>query len=533
MRTPSTIVRPPDPSLRDALGLACGFAVARLVLQFALTLWTNHLGYGYFRDEFYYVACGRHLAWGYVDHGPIVALQARASELLFGDSIFGLRMLSAAAGAVAVLLTGMLSWAMGGRRPAQALAMLGVALAPVYLGIDGYLSMNSFEPVFWMLCVFAVLMLERGASPRLWWMTIGLAAGIGMLNKPSMAVYLGSLAVGLLLTPQRRLLYSRWLLVACGIALALVLPYGLWQMHHGWPTIEFLRNGTKYGKNVVLGPMQFLLAQLMQLHPANALVWVAGLIALLRGRRVRNARWLGIAFIVFLLLMMKAHAKDYYLAPAYPALFAAGGVAWEHRLRRSGRVRENRVLAFPVLESVLLLLLLPALPMASPVLAPAAWARYAAALHMRPGTTETARTSILPQFFADRFGWEELVRKVDAAYRSLPAEEQQAACISVDNYGEAGALDFFNRREHLGLPPAISRHNSYWMWGTHGCTGDIAVLFTDDTPAELSKVFESVTVAGELEDPLIMPYEHKRIYIVRHRRPEAKPFDWNDEHTYI
>ena len=160
--TQTTIVRPVDPTLRDALRLAVIFAAVKLLLQFALTLWTLHLGYGYFRDEFYYIACGRHLAWGYVDHGPIVALQARLGEILFGDSVFGIRVLSAVAGALSVFLTGMIAWGMGGRRPAQALAMFGLIVCPQYIAVDGFLSMNSCEAVFWMTCVLAIVLMLRG-----------------------------------------------------------------------------------------------------------------------------------------------------------------------------------------------------------------------------------------------------------------------------------------------------------------------------------------------------------------------------------
>jgi hypothetical protein len=184
--TPTTTIRPADLSLRSALRLAAAFAAAKLLLTFALTLYTTHIGYSYFRDEFYYIACGHHLAWGYVDHGPIVAVQARLGELLFGDSVFAIRILSATAGAIMVFLTGLIAWALGGRRPAQALAMFGVICTPQYIGTDGFLSMNSCEPVFWMTCALALILMLKGRSQKLWWTLFGLSAGIGLLNKPSM-----------------------------------------------------------------------------------------------------------------------------------------------------------------------------------------------------------------------------------------------------------------------------------------------------------------------------------------------------------
>src|SRR5215469_6157327 len=327
----STVVRSPDFSLRAALRLALLFAAIKIVLQFALTLWTQHIGYSYFRDEFYYIACGRHLAWGFVDHGPIVALQARLGELLFGDSLFAIRILSALAGAATVFLTGLLAWALGGLRPAQALAMIGVLVAPIYIAHDGFLSMNSFEPVFWMLCALALIRLIDGAPQPFWWTIFGLSAGIGLLNKPSILFFLIAAGIGLLLTPQRRILFTRWAALGIALIIVIALPYVLWQIHNHWPTLEFFHNGKVGNKNVILGPMGFFLAQFGQMHPANALLWFTGLVSLLRARSIHRGRWIGLTFLIFYVLMFVLHAKAYYLGPIYPVLFAAGAIAWERR----------------------------------------------------------------------------------------------------------------------------------------------------------------------------------------------------------
>ncbi|HEU4634555.1 MAG TPA: glycosyltransferase family 39 protein, partial [Edaphobacter sp.] len=220
----TTVVRPMDPSLRQAVRLAVLFAAVKVVLHIATNLWQAHIGWGYFRDEFYYLACGRHLAWGYVDHGPIVALQARAAELFFGHSLAGIRLLSALAGALRVLLTGLLAWALGGRRPAQALAMTGILLGPQYLGLDSFLSMNSWESFFWMGCVLALILLLRGRSARGCWIAFGAFAGVGLLNKPSMTFFLVALLIGLLLTPERRILFTRWCAVGIALLVLIALP---------------------------------------------------------------------------------------------------------------------------------------------------------------------------------------------------------------------------------------------------------------------------------------------------------------------
>ncbi len=527
----STVVPSSDPSLRAALRLALLFAAIKLVLQFALTLWTQHLGYSYFRDEFYYIACGHHLAWGFVDHGPIVALQARLGELLFGDSLFSIRILSALAGAATVFLTGLLAWALGGLRPAQALAMLGVLVAPIYIAVDGFLSMNSFEPVFWMLCALALILLIDGAPQAIWWTVFGLSAGIGLLNKPSILFFLVAVGLGLLLTPERRVLFTRWAALGIALIIVIALPYVLWQIHNHWATLEFFHNGKVGNKNVILGPVGFFLAQFSQMHPANALLWITGVVSLLRARSIPSGRWIGLTFLIFYVLMFVLHAKDYYLAAIYPVIFAAGAIAWERRFASRHLVAAERVFAFPILEFALILTGLLILPMSSPVLRPAAWVRYTTALHLKSGKTETATSGELPQFYADRFGWRQEVAIVARTFNSLSPADQRRVCIFGGNYGEAGAIDCFNRRDHLALPPAISGHNNYWLWGMHGCDPNLVISVIEDSPDDISKKYESVTIVGVRDTPYAMPFEHGNIYLLRGRRP-SPPFHWADDRHY-
>ena len=287
----TTTVHPADPTLQAAIRLALIFALVKLVLHIATNMWEAHIGYGYFRDELYYLACSRHLAWGYVDHGPIVALQAKLALLLFGKSLAGIRMISAAAGAGRIFLTGMLAWSLGGRRPAQALAMIGVLMAPQYLGLDSYLSMNSMESLFWMTCLLALILIVRGGSNRLW-LLFGLSAGVGLLNKPSMAFFLCALLVALLITPQRRLLFNRWAATGIALLVLIALPNLVWQVHNHWPTLEFLHNGRVENRNIKLAPLPFLVIQIVNLQPVSMLILGAGLIWLLRNPLAKNWRWL-------------------------------------------------------------------------------------------------------------------------------------------------------------------------------------------------------------------------------------------------
>ena len=512
-------------ALRQALLLAALFALLKFAVHLGASLWEAHIGWGYFRDEMYYILCGQHLDWGYVDHGPIVALQARVAIALFGKSLAGIRMLSALAGAVVVFLTGIITWALGGRRIAQALAMLGILMAPEYLALDSFLSMNSFEPVFWMTAVLAVLMLLRGASAR-WWIVFGLAGGLGLENKPSMLVFLVALLIGLLLTPQRRLIFSRAALFGVVLIAVLALPNLLWQIHNHFPTLEFLHNGKVEHKNVILGPLQFLRAQDRMLSPISLPLWFAGLVWLFVNRRSRPWRFLGWTYLIFLALMMATRdAKDYYLAPIYPALFAAGGVCWQALLQK----RSTRWIV-PAYATLLILTGILIVPMTLPILRPQQWLDYTTRMHLRgkSSNTENTATSDFPQFYADRFGWQEMVDQVTRIYNGLPAADRARAGILCSNYGEASAINFLGH----GLPFAISGHNNYWIWGPHGETGDVIIVIDGASLDEMRKYYDSVEIAGVMDHPYAMPYEHRNIYLCRGRKGSILK-DWPDFKHYI
>jgi hypothetical protein len=494
--------------LRSALYLALTFALIKLAIEIVANILAQHFGYGIFRDELYYFVCGRHLAWGYVDQAPMAALQARVAEMLFGlhnQAMF--RIFSELAGAVKIFLTGMLAWSLGGKRIAQVLAMIAVLFVPVYLGIDGYLSMNSFEPVFWMGCLLTVLWIARGASPR-WWLLFGILGGLGLLNKPSIAFFLVALLVGLLLTPQRRLLWSPWVLAAVALLFLISSPYLFWEMHHHWPTLEWLHNVNHSHKNVVLAPLPFLGAQLMMLAPLSIFLLLPGLIWLFVAKAARNFRWIGAMFLVLLAIMIHLRAKDYYVAPVYPVLFAAGALAWQRMFSGSRKT----AWLLPAWCGVLVITGLLILPMGLPVLPPYTWIRYTTALHMKSGKTENAATGPLPQFYADRFGWKQMVAQVAQIYNSLSPADRAKAAIFCDNYGEAGAIDIYGPK--YSLPQAISGHQNYFFWGPRGYTGEVMII-VGSSNSDLSQLFQSVQIVGHTNDPLAMPYENKPIYLCR------------------
>ena len=278
--------------------------------------------YGYFRDELYYIACSNHLAFGYVDLAPLVAWLAHGFRLVFGDSLHAIRLLPALAFGFEITLSGFITRELGGKRWAVFLACISVLFAPVILGNGTHLAMNPIEPLFWMGCAYVLLLAINREQPKLL-LWCGVLLGFGLLNKHSTIFFIGALVVGLLLSPQRRLLFTKWFWLAAAIAFCIALPNVIWQYLHHFPTLEDLRNVKATHKNIELPPLPFLGQQIQMLNPLSCFVWIAGLLYLLFTSTAKRYRFLAYTYLVFLAVMMFLHGKDYYLAPIYPMFFAA------------------------------------------------------------------------------------------------------------------------------------------------------------------------------------------------------------------
>jgi hypothetical protein len=284
--------------------------------------------YGLFGDELYFLAAGEHLAWGYVDFPPLTAAQAWLALALFGKSVFGIHVLPALLGAGLMLLTGLLVHELGGKRFAQALAGLAVLTASLYLYVNSYLSMNSVEPLIWMGCAWVLIRMIRTGNTKLW-LAFGGLAGLGLLNKHTMLLFGAALIAGLLLTPARRLLWSRWLLLGGAFAFLIFLPNLVWMARHDFPFFELLAKIRADRRNVALSPLQFVLQQVIWMNPLTAPIWLAGLGWFFAGAAGKAYRALAWAYLFTLALLLITDGRVYYLAPAYPMLLAGGAVAIE------------------------------------------------------------------------------------------------------------------------------------------------------------------------------------------------------------
>ena len=484
----------------------------RLIIAFgAVTLLVHFLTnsrYGYFRDELYYLICSQRLDFGYVDQPPLSLLLLRLSRVLLGDSLFAIRFLPAVAGAATVALSGLIARELGGRSWAVALSCTASLCALIFLAVGNFFSMNAFEPLFWMGAIYLLIRITNG-GPATLWLWIGALIGLGIENKHSIVFFAVAVCFALLLTPERRYFTQKWIWLGGVVALVLALPNLVWQVTHHWPTWELLHNIAQSNKNVVLSPVQFIAQQILLMNPATLPLWAGGLVWLLLSPEGRRYRVIAIAYLITLLEFIVMHGKHYYVAPAYPMLFAAGGVAAERLFSVCLRWLKPALLALMIaLAAVLAPTILPILP-------PEKLVRYMKTIHFEPPRTETSHTAALPQLFADQFGWEEMVRSVARVYATLSPDDQKRAAIFCQNYGEAGAIDFFGRRYRL--PAAISGHQNYFFWGPRNFSGDI-LLVLDDSADDEREQFESVEDLGQvLSSPWAMPWEQRNhIYLCRH-----------------
>jgi hypothetical protein len=455
--------------------------------------------YGWFRDELYYMASTWHLDWGYVEHPPFSIAVLALVRALAGPSLVAARLLAALLGAVVIFLTGRIAQRLEGGRFAQALAATAALVSPTFLGTAHYYSMNVLDILLWTVAVLILLgaLEAEGSRP---WIALGLVVGIGLLNKISMLWFVGALFVALLLTAHRRRLATPGPWLAAAIAGALFVPHVLWQLNHGWPTLEFMHNATTR-KMVAVTFGGFVTGQLLAMGPGNAPLWILGLAFGLTRDPARRGRLLALVYLaIFALLAFGSRSRASYLAVAYPMLFALGGIAIE----RAAAAPRNRWLR-PAAVGVVVLLGLPTLPFALPLLPEEGFIRYQAALGMAPQTDERQRMGVLPQQYADMHGWEEMVALVAKAYARLTPEERAHCRVFGQNYGEAGAVDVLGRK--YGLPHAIGSHNSYWLWGVGDWDGQVLIIIGGDRP-DNAEFFEQIEIVGQTEARYAMPYEN-------------------------
>jgi Dolichyl-phosphate-mannose-protein mannosyltransferase len=457
---PPAIVTPGAPWLGIALIAAAAFGVEMAVSA----------RYGYVRDELYFLAAGKHLAFGYVDQPPLTPLLARISALATGDTLVGLRVLPALGLAALVVLTAAMARLLGAGRTGQLLAALAAATCGEYLGSMHELTTTVPDFAASAVTLLLVMRLLASQDPR-WWVAIGGVAGVASEAKWNIAFLAAALAAGFLATGARRLLRSRYLLIGGVIAAALAAPDVIWQAAHGWPSLDVFRAlQTAAGHNRIT----YWPAQVFYTGVALTPVWIAGVVWSLRSAQARAFRPVAIACVIAVLLQFVLGGKPYYPGAAFTFLLAAGAVPLERWLSRrqplASRVRPAVVMGAAMVVSGAI-----GLPVAIPVLP-------ARALHTVP-------LQKINYDLAETIAWPKLVGLVAREYDALPGPQRRRTTILTGNYGEAGAIDRYG--PGLGLPPVFSGANNFWLWGPPPAADTSAIAVNVD-PALLRREFAHV-----------------------------------------
>ena len=427
------------------------FFVAIKVIIHALT----NTNYELHRDAFLYLAQGDHLAWGYLSVPPLTAFLSKILRLITGDSIFAVRLFPLLIGSLSVIFVNLIVKELGGKRWAMILASIAFIFSPAFLRSNMLLQPVSLGQFFWLTSFYLLVRIINTQNPKYWiFMSINFA--FGLLTKYSIIFLIAGFFIGFILTPYRKLMVSRYLLIGLILGLALISPNIIWQHQNGWPVIYHMEMLRQYHLvNVRL--LDFLTAQFI-MHLPVTFFWLAGLIYLLFHPGLRRYSIIGFIYIIVILLLIFTKGKFYYSIGLYSVLFAVGGLVFEGYIQQKWIVYLNLVFVF--------LISMVMLPFSLPILGHERMLVFCQkcidkGLDM-PMRWEDGKLHSLPQDYADMIGWEELGKNVIAVYNTIPRDEQVKCYIYAENYGEAGAIRYYGLKS--GLPEPISFHGSFVFW---------------------------------------------------------------------
>jgi len=456
--------------------------------------------YGYFRNELYFIDCGRHPAFGYVDQPPLIPLLAAVTQA-FGHSLWLLRLPAVVAMVALVPVTAAFARLFSQRTAVVVTAALAAALSPAFAAMTATLTTTTFEPLAWTGCAYFIAryIVKRDANSLLW---AAVVAGLAMEAKYGIMMWLAGLFLGLLLF-HRDVLLTKTLWVAVALGALIAAPSLVWQAGHHWPFLALIAHHHTIGFDLTGNPLVFEIGQILANNLVLAPLWIAGVIAPFVIKELKPARFLAVGFVVATIIDIASRGKDYYLFGAYPVMFALGAGLLSPRIPRW------TVALWMALAAAQFAI---ALPVVLPVMRPQRLAFLLNHSHLRPRPDETAAIGApLTQMFSDEMGWEELEKQVAAAYNALPEQDRQKAAIFASSYGEAAAIDFFGRAD--GLPPVIGGGNQYYVWGPRGADGSVMVVVNGD-PDHWRLACNDLQIAGRFGVPLAMPYERDRPILV-------------------
>lgn len=480
-----------------------------IVLYIAIIDFAFHVAiggnYGYFRDELYYIVAGQHLSFGYVDFPPMIALLSALMNVVARDSLVSIHIIPAIAGGAIVFVSGMIAAELGGERKAQILTAVATMFSASF-AVASIFSMDVLDVLWWTLLAFLLVRIIKAENkdPKLW-IYFGIIAGIGLMTKLTIAFFLVCLLIAFLVTSKRSYLKSKWLWLAAAIAVLFLSPYIIWNSLNGWATVDFFihHGGLNGGGQLSFLANQLLIAGLLGLPLA-----IIGLVFFLRSQSGRPFVVLGLTFLLLLVIFALMNAKPYFIMGAYPFVFAGGANLIE---RTSSSSRRWRFIWPTYLAGILLVGIILA-PVYAPVLPPQTFVKYYSGLtSVANGAAAQGNAGAFPQYLGDRFGWNTMTATVAQVYHNLPPSEQAQACILTVNYGEASALILLGKA--YGLPPVISGHNNYYIWGPGKCSGAVLIV-VGYSPSDLTPYYRNITIGATITCSYCMANEDNLLVII-------------------
>jgi len=455
--------------------------------------------FGFQRDELLHLALGDHLAWGYKEVPPVIALLARVSTTIFGDSIFATRIFSTIFAGLIIWFTGLITVELGGRKFAITLACLAMIFSPAFVATQYLFQPVVFDQFWWVLTVYLIIKYINSSSVKYLYF-IGIAVGLGLLTKYTMGFFAIALIGGLLITKQRRLLFNKHVLGAILVALILFLPNIIWQYQHHLPVITHMKT-LRSSQLDYIKPGDFISQQIM-VNGIALFLWLTGFFFLIFSFKLRKYQFLAFAYILIFLFLLEMSGKNYYLFGAYPMLFAAGGYAFERWIKNGYVLRTIVIMLFTLPNVLLLPMLLPVLPL-NQTLAVFRFSDKHLPILSFAAIWEDHKKHLTTQDYGDMLGWDELAKKVADTYHTLTPDQQKQTIIIADNYGEAGAIHHYGKQ--YNLPDAISLDSSFALWAP-GSISARYIIFVDDNDGNNAKkiapAVDSCQKTGSIDNPL-------------------------------
>jgi 4-amino-4-deoxy-L-arabinose transferase-like glycosyltransferase len=477
---------------------------------------------GFHRDELNFIENARHLSWGYIEYPPLTPFIGWIVLQLAGPSPLALRFAAGMAVCIALWLTGLMTYELGGDRLAQSVAMLASGTAPLVLFNDRFFSYQTFDYLWWVLAAYGLVRLLKSENPR-WWLLLGATLGLGMMTKYSIPYLVAGIAIGILLTPARRFLKTPWLWMGAGLALLLFLPNLIWQVQHHFISLDFLSVtrtvNIRAGRTELLGfiTQQFYVCT----NAASITLWIGGLVILLTKAEAKKYRMLGWIYIITFLLFLLSQGRFYYIAGCYPVLIAVGASQTIHAPKITekhqtiwGNMPFLSMFLYASLLIVGLFDIAVAFPL-TPVQSP--WWQFSASLNSE---------------IREYVGWPELVQEVADIYQNIPASQRETTGILARNYGEAGAINLYGPA--LGLPEAISPADTSWLRG-YGKVPPQTLIVVGMSASESGRYFSDCVLSGHNPNPYHIQNEetrdHPDIFTCQHPI-NAWPVFWDSFRTY-